>query len=87
MKTSLVCLTKQLEADLRKDTFEKETVEVIELIRNVAYVKSFSVEVNANGYIQTANKLGIKFVDSARKITNTIKDIPDIELKENIPSF
>ena len=51
------------------------------MIRNVADVKSFSVEVNANGYIQTAHKLGIKFVDSARKITNTIKDIPDTEFE------
>ena len=44
------------------------------MIRNVADVKSFSVEVNANGYIQTVHKLIIKFLDSARKIKNTIND-------------
>ena len=32
VKTNLVSLTKRLESDLRDGTFEKETVDVIELI-------------------------------------------------------
>ena len=87
VKTNLVCLIQRLETDLRKDTFEKETVEVIELIRNVTDLKSLAVEVRDNGYIQTAHKFGIKFVESAKKITNTIRDMPDIELKESFCKF
>ena len=71
VKTNLLSLIKRLEADLRKDTFGKEIVAVIELIRNATDFKSLAVEVNSIGYIQTAHKHGIKFVDSARKITNT----------------
>ena len=87
VKTNLVCLVTRLELDLRKDTFEKETVDVIELIRNVTDIKALSVEVRAKGYIHTAHMLGFKFTDSAKKITNTIKDIPDIEVKENFSKF
>ena len=53
----------------------------------MADVKSLAVEVKDHGFIHTAHKLGIMFVDSARKITNTINDIPDIELKENFSKF
>ena len=50
-------------------------------------VKALAVEVRGKGYIHTAHMLRFKFTDSAKKITNTIKDIPDIEVKENFSKF
>ena len=68
-------------------TFEKDAVEAIELTRNVFDVRSFALEVIKHGSVHTAHKLGIQFVNSTRKLTNTLIEIPDDEIKDNFAKF
>ena len=65
----------------------KATVECIEIIRNVSDVKSFAIQVRKHGAVQTSHRIGEKFMEYARKITGTLDDIPDVEIKENFAKF
>ena len=86
-RTKLESLVKRLSTDLKKDTFEKATVECIEIIRNVSDVRSFAIEVRKHGAVQTSHRIGQQFLESSRKISGTLDDIPDIEIKENFAKF
>ena len=86
-RTKLESLVKRLSTDLKEDTFEKATVECIEIIRNVSDVKSFAIQVRKHGAVQTSHRIGEQFMESSRKISGTLDDIPDIEIKENFAKF
>ena len=73
--------------DLKKDTFDEQTVDTIELVRNVCDVKSFALEVRKCGAVQAGHKLVTKFLSSTRKLTSSLEDIPDHEVKENFFNF
>ena len=63
------------------------SIKVIEIIRKVCDVKSFALAVKKNGCIQTAHKIGIQFKESSKKLTSTLDEIPDVEIKENLAKF
>ena len=86
-KTNLVALSRRIGSDLKKDTFDEESIKVIEIIRKVCDVKSFALAVKKNGCIQTAHKIGIQFKESSKKLTSTLDEIPDVEIKENFAKF
>ena len=50
-RAKLESLVKRLSTDLKEDTFEKDTVECIEMIRNVSDVKSFAIKVRKIGAV------------------------------------
>jgi hypothetical protein len=86
-KTNLVALSRRIGSDLKKDTFDEESIKVIEIIRKVCDVKSFALAVKKNGSIQTAHQIGIEFQESSKKLTSTLDEIPDVEIKENFAKF
>ena len=86
-KTKLLTLVKKLSVDLKKDTFEEPTVKTIEMTRNISDLRMFALEVRKDGAVKTGHKLGNKFVNSVRKITASVDEIPDDELKENFMKF
>ena len=86
-RSNLSVLVKRLGSDLKNDTFEKDAVEAIELSRNVCDLRKFAVEVRKKGSVQTSHILGGVFKDSAKKLTTTLDEIPDAEMKENFAKF
>ena len=86
-KTKMKTFVKRLSNDLKKDTFDEQTVDTIELVRNVCDVKSLALEVRKCGAVQAGHKLVTKFLSSTRKLTNSLEAIPDNEVKENFLKF
>ena len=86
-KTKMETFVKRLSNDLKKDTFDEQTVDTIELARNVCDVKSFALEVRKCGAMQAGHKLVTKFLSSTRKLINSLEAIPDNEVKENFLKF
>ena len=78
---------KRLSNDLKKDTFDERTVDTMELTRNVCDIKSFAIEIRKCGAVQAGHKLVTKFLNSTRKLTSSLEDIPDHEVKENFFKF
>ena len=86
-KTEIVTLAERLHHDLSKELFEDESVEQIENTRKVCDLESICKQIRAKGSILVGTLLADSFVDSARKITKTIHEVPDKTLKENYKSF
>ena len=86
-KTKLLTLAKRLSVDLKSGVFEEPTVKTIEMIRNISDLRMFSLEVKRNGSVKTGHKLGNKFFTLVRKITASMDEIPDNEIKENFIKF
>ena len=76
-----------MSSDLKKDTFDEQTVAAMELTRNVCDIKSFAIEIRKCGAVQAVHKLVTKFLNSTRKLTSSLEDIPDHEVKENFFKF
>ena len=57
------------------------------MVRNVSDVKLFALEVKKHGAVQIGHKLGNRFLSSVRKITGSVDEIPDDEIKENFVKF
>ena len=47
----------------------------------------FAMEVRKDGAVKTGHQLMNKFVTSVKKITSSVDEIPDDELKENFMKF
>ena len=86
-KVNLEIFVKRLSKDIRSEVFEEKTVEMIENTRNVADVKKFALLVKKQGAIQTGLKIGNAFVISSRKITGSVDEISDVEIKDNFCKF
>lgn len=80
-------LVKRLSCDIKKEAFEDQAVECIETTKNVCDVKSFAVQVRKHGAVQTRHRIGEQFLESTRKLTGTLNDISDLEMKENFGKF
>ena len=87
VKTELQSLVNRLHDDLSSDIFDEKTEETIELTRNVCDLKSMAENIDEKGAIIFGTISADLFVDSAKKITNTISDIPDNILKQNYRDF
>ena len=72
---------------MRNEAFEQPTVDTINMVRNVSDVKLFALEVKKHGAVQIGHKLGNRFLSSVRKITGSVDEIPDDEIKENFVKF
>ena len=78
---------KRLSNDLKKDTFDERTIDTMELTRKICDIRSFAIEVRKCGAVQAGHKLVTKFLSSTRKLTSSMDDIPDHEVKENFFKF
>ena len=87
VKTCIEQLVKRLDSDIRSETFEAKTVEIIEMTRNVVDVGRFAILVKDHGAVQTSLKIGGTFVSSVRAITSSVQDISDSDIKENFTKF
>ena len=80
-------LIARLERDLRKEVFSKETIEVIERVRFLTDLRSLSREVMDKGHVYVGATRAEMFLKHTRKITATVDEIPDNEIKENYKAF
>ena len=86
-RTKMETFVKRLSNDLKKDTFDERTIDTMELTRNICDIRSFAIEVRKCGAVQAGHKLVTKFLSSTRKLTSSMDDIPDHEVKENFFKF
>ena len=73
--------------DLRKETFDDQTKTTIELTRNITDINSFCFKVKEVGAVQTGLQLGNTFLESARKLTDSIAMVQTVKLKKTSLNF
>ena len=86
-ETEVMSLVSKLYTDLSKEIFEEETVQKIEVIRNICDIKSLSEMVLERGSALVGLLSADTFVKSAKEITQTVQQIPDDILKANYLDF
>ena len=68
IETDIEILVKRLASDIRSDAFEKNTVDVIDMTRDVVDIKKFALLVQMQGAVQTSLKIGEAFLTSVRRV-------------------
>ena len=72
-ETELITLANRLYDDLSAEVFEKKTVEVIELTRNVCDLKSFAEQLDEQGSVLFGTLSEDLFLKSAKQITQSMR--------------
>ena len=87
VKHQLLGLAQKLYEDLSKDLFNQQTIEIIEMTRIICDLNSIGFRLGEQGSVLVGTLTADTFVSTAKKITDTISDIPDDVLKDNYKLF
>ena len=87
VQDDVTILVTRLEQDLRRDVFSVETVGLLEKIRFITDLQSIAKEIKAKGSILVGSLRGNKYLSYIRSITASLRDIDDLENKDNYKKF
>ena len=80
-------LARKLKRDLHEGMFTKEVSDTIEMIREITDLKELAEKVKTHGAVSVGLMFGESFVVNMKKLTNSVDNIPNEELKECYQKF
>ena len=86
-KTNILLLVKDLKKGLEENVYPQETKEVIEDCRNISDLHTFAKDISIHGAIVTGTKNSHNYIKSVRRITSSLFQISDNDIKENYIKF